>query len=209
MKNACRNIVSINTLRGRLIKKHVISLLILTTIAALFTALTAACTNNSVRDSGRQLHSASLTSTGPQKQCGTLSYQQGSILDNTINGNAQQNVNCFLQAYQQCAPASIDFSVSTGAGINPGGFRDTPMKFGTKSQLSGEDESITNYTFSTQAQSSGCTLSESVSLDKGAPTQQTCVRVEQIGSKLLFVDCGTTDTITFPLIPTTPIQGVP
>jgi len=143
-----------------------------------------------------------------EKPCGTLYYQQagksaGPIVSTSANNNAQQIASCFLQAFQQCTPASIDVNVSIGmASIQaPSNVR----MLSTKLPTDGGPANL--YHFSTKSQSGSCVVSEveqSYSVSPTSPTSQTCTQVEQAGTDLRFVNCGNAGTITFPLVQTTP-----
>jgi hypothetical protein len=146
------------------------------------------------------------------KQCGTINYQQagnnmGPILAESANNDAQQVASCFLQAFQQCVPASIDMNVSRGAAsINPLGVGNGRM-FSTKLLADGGAASLYHFTISSQSGGS-CVVSEVEQVYSVVaptpPTPQTCAQVEQTGTDLRFVDCGNAGTITFPLVQATP-----
>lgn len=154
---------------------------------------------------GKSIATSSVAN-GPKKQCGTLSYQQTTANTEILSDkNAQQSANCFLQAFEQCAPASIDLNVIVGPTPSPSsGSSQESIHSDIKSQL--VVNSPTTSTFSTKLESGGCTLAGSVSTDKGTQTQQTCLRVEQFETTLYFVDCSDSGTMGFPLVATKSTQ---
>jgi hypothetical protein len=147
----------------------------------------------------------SATVSSSAKSCGTLRYQQAG--DNTglalaeSNNDAQKVANCFLRAFKQCIPVSIEMNVSIGAAsINPSSVNNVRM-FSIKLPADGGAANL--YQFTINSQSGSCVVSEveqaySV-VAPTPPTPQTCAQVEQTGTDLHFINCGNAGTITFPL----------
>jgi hypothetical protein len=158
-------------------------------------------------------HNSTPTSTtvsSSAKSCGTLRYQQ--VGNNTGPILAESNkyvlkvVNCFLQAFKHCAPASIEMNVSIGAArINLASVSNVRM-FSTKLPADGGVANL--YQFTISSQSGRCVVSEveqAYSVVAPTPsTPQTCAQVEQTRTDLRFGKCGNAGTITFPLAKTTP-----
>ncbi len=152
----------------------------------------------------------STTVSSSAKSCGTLRYQQvgnntGPILAES-NKYVRKVVNCFLQAFKYCAPASIEMNVSIGAArINPASVSNVRM-FSTKLPADGGVANL--YQFTISSQSGSCVVSEveqAYSVVAPTPsTPQTCAQVEQTRTDLRFGKCGNAGTITFPLAKTTP-----
>ncbi len=152
----------------------------------------------------------STTVSSSAKSCGTLRYQQvgnntGPILAES-NKYTRKVVNCFLQAFKHCVPASIEMNVSIGAArINPSSVSNVRM-FSTKLPADGGVANL--YQFTINSQSGSCVVSEvEQAYSVVAPTPsipQTCAQVEQTGTDLRFANCGNAGSITFPLAKTTP-----
>ena len=148
----------------------------------------------------------STTVSSSAKSCGTLRYQQagnnaGPILAESKK-DAQPVANCFLQAFKQCVPASIEMNVSMGAAsINPSSVSNVRM-FSMKLPVDGGVANL--YKFTINSQSGSCVVSEvEQAYSVVAPTPsipQICAQVEQTGTDLRFVDCGNAGTVTFPLV---------
>jgi len=134
----------------------------------------------------------------PKFGCGTSFYypqvgtNTGFKLLGSTNDGAQENVACFLQAFQKCVPASIGLTVDSGGAEASWLGEQVP---------SGANPTVKDYDFSTQPQSGGCAISKSVHLNMELQPKEaeTCARVEQTGTDLSFVGCGNSGTITFPL----------
>jgi hypothetical protein len=149
--------------------------------------------------------STSATVSSSAKSCGTLRYQQASNTMGLVlaesNNDAQKIANCILQAFKQCASASIEMNISIGAArINPSSVNNVRM-FSTKLPADGGAANLYQFTINSQAGS--CVVSEveqAYSVVAPTPsTPQTCGQVEQTGTDLRFVNCGNAGTITFPL----------
>ena len=152
----------------------------------------------------------STTVSSSAKSCGTLRYQQ--VGNNTGPILAESNkyvlkvVNCFLQAFKHCAPASIEMNVSIGAArINPFSVSNVHM-FNTKLPTDGGIANL--YQFTISSQSGRCVVSEVEQAYSVVapipPTPRTCAQVKQTRADLRFVNCGNAGTITFPLAKTIP-----
>jgi hypothetical protein len=142
---------------------------------ALLVGLLAACGSNS-------------TTTGspgptppPQTQsCGTL-HVLGKTIVPADQPYAQQRVNCFWQAYQQCRPATLIFSAS---GIDAG----------------------TIHTFSLRSVNGKCTVTDAVQHFIAPRPPQTAgtytCRNVALQSDGLHISCGDLGTVTIPLATT-------
>jgi photosystem II stability/assembly factor-like uncharacterized protein len=118
----------------------------------------------------------------PEKACGSLLYRlaAGGNTGPTLLADAsdQPHVACFLQAFQQCVPASISFVVDS------------------------KGPTTTENDFSTKPQSGSCAISKSVhvNMELQPKEAETCAQVKQTATSLSFVGCGKSGTITFPLV---------
>jgi len=121
------------------------------------------------------------------KECGALFYSlpAGSTEPTVgVNPLSQQDVTCFVQAFQQCVPASIDFVVNSGSSIESKGVAVADNSFDTKSQ-SGE-----------------CVIAKGVTAVNMQPQSQEaeiCAQVKQTEASVSFLDCTKSGTITFAL----------
>ncbi len=118
------------------------------------------------------------------KDCGNLFYGlvAGANTGPTLQPDPgdQPHVACFLQAFQQCVPATISFVVSS----------------------KGPPTTITENDFSTKPQSGSCAISKNVivNMEPQPNKAETCARVAQTGTNLSFIGCTKSGTITFPLV---------
>ncbi len=119
---------------------------------------------------------ATTPTAGSESQCGNVNLSSGGNLIGPAN--AQQEKNCFWQAYQQCLPASLMLTI-TGTDV------------------------VSSHTFSTTQKQGSCVVSDTVlNSVVGQPSGQqdiyNCARLENTETGLHFVDCGDEGTIDIP-----------
>ena len=134
----------------------------------------AACGSNSTTTGGGS--SATSTPALP-KNCGTIKQMAGKAVGTPAT--IQQTGDCFWQAFQQCQPASMTFTVS---GV----------------------DTLTTHTLVTKKTATSCAVTDTIKHQivprpSKNTTTVTCAGVTKEQGALRFTSCGTSDDLVVPL----------